>query len=67
MRTIKGDEVAIIGQNGVGKSTLLKVLSRIIEPTTGKIHINGRITSLLEVGTGFYHEFIGRNKSNRPH
>ena len=62
----KGDEVGIIGQNGVAKSTLLKVLSRIIEATTGKIHINARIASLLEAGTGFYHEFTGRDKINRP-
>ena len=44
----KGDKVGIIGRNGAGKSTPLKVLSRITEATTGKIHINGRIASLLE-------------------
>ena len=43
----KGDEVGIIGQNGTGKLILLKVLSQITEPTTGKIHINARISSLL--------------------
>ncbi len=56
-----GDRVGIVGRNGAGKSTLLKLLSRITTPSTGRITMNGRVASLLEVGTGFHPELSGRD------
>ena len=55
----KGETVALIGVNGSGKSTLLKMMSKIIYPNEGKIEINGKLTSLLELGAGFHPDFSG--------
>ena len=56
----KGERVGIIGHNGAGKSTLLKLISRVTAPSKGRIDMNGRVASMLEVGTGFHPELTGR-------
>lgn len=56
----KGETVGIIGQNGAGKSTILKLICRVTAPSKGSIYMNGRLTSMLEVGTGFHLELTGR-------
>lgn len=56
----KGEAVGLIGHNGAGKSTLLKLITRVTAPTSGKIYLNGRVASMLEVGTGFHGELTGR-------
>lgn len=60
LEVARGERVGIIGHNGAGKSTLLKLISRVTAPTDGCIYMNGRVASMLEVGTGFHPELTGR-------
>ena len=60
LNIMPGETVGLIGVNGSGKSTLLKLMTKIIYPTTGKIEVNGKLTSLLELGAGFHQDFSGR-------
>ena len=57
----KGETFCVIGENGCGKSTLLQLVAGIMQPTTGRISVNGRVSALLELGSGFNPEFSGRD------
>src|SRR5512140_3280698 len=59
-RIARGESAAIIGENGSGKSTILKLITRIIEPNQGHVRVSGRVAALLELGAGFHHELTGR-------